>query len=390
MADFKTTSGPTEVLRDSPASQHDLEKQQHHGHNDSASTNASDSHPSDPKESTDDAAVEAPVKKPLGSKAGLTVTQFWIVLFGLNCGMLLTALDFNIVATAVPIISSEFNNYSNSAWLGTGFLITFALVLPVYSKMGDVFGRKMMFLVATVIFALGSALCGWSKSMDMLIWSRIVQGIGAGGIYGLVNVILTDLVELQEVGKFLSITGIVWALADVAGPLLGGAFSQYATWRWCFWINLIICPISFAIVLISLKLPNQTRNVKKGLIGFDWIGTILVSGATVALVLGLQWGGNTFPWKDGRVIGTLVGGFAMFAAFVVAEHYAKDPLVFPSMLKSRTLLAIFAAEFVYGMTLLGCMYYVPQFFQLVFNDSATMSGVGLLPMVSTSIFIRLH
>lgn len=131
---------------------------------------------------------EAPAKSPPGAKAGLTVTQFWLALLGLNVGMLLTALDFNIVATAVPIISSEFKEYNNSSWLGSGFLISFAIVLPVTSKLGDAFGRKNIFLICTVIFALGSALCGWSKTMNMLIASRVVQGLGAGGIYGLTNV----------------------------------------------------------------------------------------------------------------------------------------------------------------------------------------------------------
>ncbi|ORY58749.1 putative efflux pump antibiotic resistance protein [Pseudomassariella vexata] len=328
-------------------------------------------------------APEAPPRrsKP-GERAGLTVTQFWIVCVGLNAGMLLTALDFNIVATAVPIISSEFNNYSNSAWLGTAFLITFALGQPIAAKLGDVFGRKNIFLGGTVLFFVGSALCGWAHNMDMLIWSRAVQGLGAGVIYVLTNVvIITDLVDLQDVGKFLAITGIVWALADVAGPLLGGVFSQYATWRWCFWINLFICPVSFAIVLFTLHLPVPNMSLKEKLLTFDYVGTIAISGATTALNMGLSWGGHVFPWTDSRVIGTIVGGAALFVTFIVVEHFVKVPLVFPSMFRSRALLSIFGAEFFYGIVLLGGMYYLPQYFQLVFGDSATLSGIGLLPMM---------
>ena len=140
--------------------------------------------------------------------------------------MFLTALDFNIIATAVPIISSEFQSYQDSGWLGTSYLISFALVLPIYGRLSDVFGRRILFIVGTLIFILGSGLCGGSKSMHMLIASRVVQGIGGGGIYGLVNVIVTDLVPLKDAGKYISFTALVWALADVAGPLLGGAFSQ--------------------------------------------------------------------------------------------------------------------------------------------------------------------
>ncbi|KAI9044182.1 MDR family MFS transporter [Aspergillus affinis] len=315
-----------------------------------------------------------------GAKAGLSLSQFWVVMLGLNIGMLLAALDFNIVATAVPIISSEFNAYNNSSWLGTGFLVTFALVLPLYSKLGDIFGRRNMFIVGTVIFTLGSGICGGSKSMDMLIWSRVVQGIGGGGIYGLVNVIITDLVPLRDVGKYISFTGLVWAIADVAGPLLGGAFSQYVTWRWCFYINLCISPISLLITIFFLRLPTPKFD-KERIKNFDILGTMTLIGGTTCLLMAISWAGNNFPWADSRVIGCFVGGFVLLVLFVVWEHFAKDPLMPPSFLHKPAIIAIFIAEFFYGANLLGMMYYVPQFFQLVYGDSATISGVALLPMM---------
>ncbi|KAL4816521.1 putative efflux pump antibiotic resistance protein [Aspergillus spinulosporus] len=315
-----------------------------------------------------------------GAKAGLSLAQFWIVMFGLSVGMLLAALDFNIVATAVPIISSEFNAYNNSSWLGTGFLISFTLVLPLYSKLGDIFGRRNMFMFGTLVFILGSGLCGGSKSMDMLVWSRVIQGIGGGGIYGLVNVILTDLVPLRDVGKYVSVTGLVWAIADVAGPLLGGAFSEFVTWRWCFYINLCISPISLIITFFYLRIP--TPNIDKERIkNFDVIGTITLTGGTVCLLLAISWGGNSFPWNSSHVIGCFIGGFALLLTFAIWEHYAKDPLMPPVFFRSRAIVAILFAEFFYGANLLGMMYYVPQFFQLVYGDSATMSGVALLPMM---------
>jgi Major Facilitator Superfamily len=302
-------------------------------------------------------------------------------LTSLNLGMLLTALDFNIVATAVPIISSEFSEYRNSAWLGTGFLVSFALVLPVYAKLGDIFGRRNMFVFATIIFILGSGLCGGSTSMDMLIWSRVIQGIGGGGIYGLVNVIITDLVPLRDVGKYLSFTAAIWAVADVLGPLLGGIFSQYATWRWCFYINLCISPISLVITLIVLKLPAPKVSYMEKVKTYDYLGTLTLVGGTASVLLAISWGGNTFPWSDAKVIGCLVGGLVCVAVFAVVQWFVPDPLLHPTLLKNRTVLTIFAAEFFYGANLLGMMYYVPQFFQLVFGDSAVISGVGLLPMM---------
>ncbi|KAF7134198.1 hypothetical protein CNMCM5793_005926 [Aspergillus hiratsukae] len=305
----------------------------------------------------------------------------WEMTDGLNVGMLLTALDFNIVATAVPIISSEFNAYNNSSWLGTGFLVTFALVLPIYSKLGDIFGRRNMFIVGTLIFILGSGLCGGSKSMNMLIWSRVVQGIGGGGIYGLVNVIVTDLVPLRDVGKYISFTGLVWAIADIAGPLLGGAFSQY------------IRHLALVLLHQPVHLPNQShyhslvsphsdlQDRQGAHENFDILGTITLVGGTTCLLLAISWGGNNFPWDDSRVIGCFVGGLVSLVVFMVWEHWAKDPFMPPVFLRSRAIVAIFFAEFFYGANLLGMMYYVPQFFQLVYGDSATISGVALLPMM---------
>ncbi|EWC44093.1 hypothetical protein DRE_07228 [Drechslerella stenobrocha 248] len=329
-----------------------------------------------------DSASPAEKSEAPGAKVGLSLAQFWIVMVGLNIGMLLTALDFNIVAPAAPTISSQFNEFTNSAWLGSGFLISFALVLPLYSKLSDIFGRRNLFIVGTVLFIIGSALCGASRSMDMLIWSRVVQGAGAGGIYGLVNVIITDLVPLKDVGNYLATTALVWAVADVLGPLLGGIFTQYASWRWCFYINLCISPVSLIVTVIYLRIPAPKVALSERLKNLDYVGLLSLPGATTCLLLALQWGGITFPWSDARVIGCFVGAAALFAIFLVnIFKFAKDPLLPAYFFTNRTILAINAAEFCFGANLIGMMYYVPQFFQIVFGDSALISGVGLIPMM---------
>ncbi|KAF3925330.1 hypothetical protein ABW20_dc0108925 [Dactylellina cionopaga] len=303
----------------------------------------------DDKESSENALTEKPEAP--GAKAGLTLTQFWIVMVGLNVGMLLTALDFNIVAPAAPIISSQFNEFTNSAWLGSGFLISFALVLPLYAKLGDIFGRRNLFIFGTVIFIIGSALCGAARSMNMLIWSRVVQGAGAGGIYGLVN-------------------------------LLGGIFSQYVSWRWCFYINLCISPISLIVTIIYLRIPTPKVALTERLKNLDYVGLLTMPGGTVCLLLALQWGGNTFAWSDGRVIGCFVASAVLFAIFIVnIFKFAKDPLLPAYFFTNRTIIAINAAEFCFGANLVGMMYYVPQFFQIIFGDNAVISGVGLIPMM---------
>jgi EmrB/QacA subfamily drug resistance transporter len=299
----------------------------------------------------------------------------------LNCGMFLTALDFNIVSPAVNVISSQFGAYDRSAWLGTGYLISFALVMPFYGKLGEVFSRRSLFIFGTLLFILGSGLCGGSNSMNMLIASRVVQGLGGGGVYSLVNVIVTDLVPLKDVGKYLSFTGLVWAIADVAGPLVGGAFAEYASWRWCFYINLCISPISLIITLLVLKVPAPTVTLGHAVRNFDYIGALAMTGGTTMVLLGISWGGVTFPWNSGNVIGTIVGGAVLVIIFAVYEHFVKEPLIPPVFLRNRAVMSILIAEFFYGAVLLAMMYYVPQFFQLVFGDTATLSGVSLLPLM---------
>lgn len=191
--------------------------------------------------------------------------------------------------------------------------------------------------------------------------------------------IITDLVPLRDVGKYLSATIAIWAVADVAGPLLGGAFSQYVTWRWCFWINLIISPISLAVTLLVLRQKVPVGDLAQKFKKFDYLGTVFLCGGTVSLLLGISWGGNNFPWSHSYVIGCIVGGVVMLALFCLVECFVTDPLMDPDLFKNRTVLAVGASEFFYGANLLGMMYYIPQYFQLVFEDSPTLSGVGLLP-----------
>ncbi|PMD49998.1 MFS general substrate transporter [Hyaloscypha bicolor E] len=290
-----------------------------------------------------------------GAKASLTLAQFWIVMVGLIVSMLLSALDVNIVATAAPAISSEFRSYNKSSWLATGFFIAFANSLPLYAKLSDNFGRREAFIFANAVFILGSGLCASSKSMDMLIWSRVIQGIGSGGIYGLVNVI-PGLVPLRDAGKYISAILATWAVADVAGPLLGGSFAEYVTWRWCFWINLCIGPICLLISVLVLKLPPPQMTWNEKFKSMDFLGSVLL-------------------------IGTIVGGLAGFAVFTVVEHHSKVALFPLPLLRNRTAVVLCIGQFFYGANLLGLIYNLPQFFQLVSDNSPTLSGVRLLPLM---------
>ncbi|THC91843.1 hypothetical protein EYZ11_008691 [Aspergillus tanneri] len=290
--------------------------------------------------------------------------------------MLLAALDFNIV----PIISSEFNAYNNSSWLGTGFLVTFAGAAAVqqirrhlrssdrvHRRNGDLHPRQrhLWQLQEHGHADLVPSGAGDRRRWDLRVGQRDI----------------TDLVPLRDVGKYISFTGLVWAIADVAGPLLDGAFSQYVTWRWCFYSNLCISPISLLITIFFLRLPTPKFD-KERIKDFDILGTMALIGGTTCLLMAISWGGNNFPWVTPASSAAWWAGSSCWSVlFVGWEHFTKDPLMPPLFLHRPAIIAIFIAEFFYGANLLGMMYYVPQFFQLVYSDSATISGVALLLMM---------
>ncbi|KAG0057455.1 hypothetical protein BGZ83_010023 [Gryganskiella cystojenkinii] len=261
-------------------------------------------------------------------------------------------------------------------------MLTSTACQPLYGKLSDVFGRKTVVLFANVMFMAGSAVSGWATSITMLIAGRAIAGIGAGGLMGMTFVIFSDMLDMRERGKYLGLIGAIYSLSSVLGPLLGGAFTDHVTWRWSFWINLPFEAISMVFIIFNLNLPTPKGSFKEKIKRIDFLGAIVLLAAVVLLLLPLSWGGNTYAWNSGIVIGLLCAGVVMTVIFVLVEwKIPKEPIVPIHLFKIRNIYSTFGGLFFGGMTFFGMLFYLPIYFQVVKQESATIGGLETVPFV---------
>lgn len=308
--------------------------------------------------------------------------QLMLVFTGLMLGIFLASLDQTIVSVCSAKIAGEFNALDEIPWIGTSYLLTSTTFQPLYGKGSDIFGRKLTFLFSISVFLIGSALCGASQSMIMMIISRAIAGIGAGGIMSLVMIIITDLVSLRDRGKYQGIIGAVFGFSSVLGPLLGGVFTDHASWRWAFFINLPIGAVTLVAVVKLLHLPHAKGSLREKLARIDFYGVIALVIGLVLILLPLNWGGNTREWNDPLIIGLLCGGFAVLLIFCFIEaKVAVEPILPFRLFKNQTNSAVFATSLFVGMGFFGIMFFMPLYFQIVRQESATSSGLEMLPLI---------
>jgi len=302
--------------------------------------------------------------------------EIMVVITALMMAMLLAALDQTIVSTALPTIANDLKGLSKLSWVATAYLLTSAVVTPLYGKISDLFGRKKIFMIAIVIFLVGSALCGLSRTMNELIFFRGLQGLGGGGLMALALAIVGDIIPPRQRGRYQGYFGAVFALSSVAGPLLGGLFTDHLSWNWIFYINLPLGVIAMLMIWFRLHLPVHKTEHR-----VDFLGAGLLSASAVCLLLATVWGGNVYAWASSQVIGLLVGGLALAAAFVGWEHKAKEPIIPMRLFKNDIFSVATILSLLAGIVMFAAFIYLPEYQQLVHGYSATKSGLLMLPLV---------
>ena len=313
----------------------------------------------------------------------MTHRQILFVLFGLMSGMFLSALDQSVVGTAMRTIADDLHGLSAQAWVTTAYLITSTIATPIYGKLGDIFGRRQLFITAISIFIFGSITCGFAQSMYELAAFRAIQGIGAGGLFALALTILADIVPPKDRAKYQGMFLAVFGTSSVLGPLIGGLFAGMDTfagitgWRWVFLINIPIGAAALALVVSFLHIPHTAHKTGR----IDWWGvlTIIVGVVPVLLVAeqGREWG-----WTSQNSVLCYVLGAVGITAFIIVENIMKHDAILPmSLFKSRTFTMTTILGVMVGVGMFGGMMSIPLVLQIVYGASPTDSGYLMIPMV---------
>ncbi|MFF5626893.1 MDR family MFS transporter [Microbacterium sp. NPDC012755] len=304
-----------------------------------------------------------------------------LVFAGLLVAMLLSSLDQTIFSTALPTIVGELHGVDHMLWVTTGYLVAATIMMPIYGKLGDLIGRKGLFIGALSVFLIGSIIGGAAQDMTWLIVGRTVQGIGGGGLMILSQAIIADVVPVRERSKYMGIMGAVFGISSVAGPLLGGWFTESVGWRWAFWINIPLGLVAIALAVVFLKLPKHNAKVR-----FDLLGTLTMAVAVTAIILVASWGGTEYEWNSPTIIWLLVIATVFAALFVLAEYKASEPIIPLALFKSRNFVLATAAGLFIGVAMFGALAYLPTYLQMATGVNATISGFMMLPMIAGLMF----
>ncbi|HEY7269278.1 MAG TPA: MDR family MFS transporter, partial [Dehalococcoidia bacterium] len=306
----------------------------------------------------------------------LSHKQILIVFGALMTGMLLSALDQTIVSTALPTIVGELGGLEHLSWVITAYLLASTTSVPLYGKLSDLYGRKLLFQFGIAVFVIGSLFSGTAQNMESLILFRGIQGLGAGGIMAISQAIIGDILSPRERGRYQGYMGGVFAFASVAGPLIGGFFTDQLTWRWVFFINIPLGIFAFAITGIVLKLPRRHIQHK-----IDYLGSALMVGGVSCLLLVMTWGGTQYAWTSLTIEALTVAAVAQLALFVWWEMRFEEPLLPPRLFKDPVFRVSSAIGMVLGVAMFGAIAFMPVYMQVVKGASATGSGLRMLPMM---------
>ncbi len=298
--------------------------------------------------------------------------------------LLLGALDQTVVATAEPHIIGDLHGFSRYTWVFTAYLLASTTAIPILGKLSDQFGRKWLLLGTVSVFLASSALAGASQTMNQLIVFRGMQGLGAGGAQALVFILVADIFPPRRRARWVGLFTGVFGLASVIGPAVGGWLTDTTTWRWVFYVNLplgVVALVALAIWLpTTLTQPDASQTSRAAWRRIDALGALTAAGATVCLLLGLSWGGQTYPWSSAQVVGLLIAAAALFVIFFVVERFAAEPILPLDLFRSQVMTVSAVLTVTANMALFALVIYLPLYIQGVLGHSATSSGVAIIPL----------
>jgi EmrB/QacA subfamily drug resistance transporter len=306
-----------------------------------------------------------------------SINRFALTFSGLLLAMLLASLDQTIVSTALPTIVSDLGGLNQLSWVVTAYLLAATVSMALWGRISDLHGRKGLFQGAIAVFLVGSALSGVAQTLGELIAFRALQGLGAGGLMTLAMAIVADIVSPRERGRYQGYIQMVFVLASVAGPLLGGLFVDHLSWRWIFYVNLPIGAAALAVISTTLDLPAREERAAR----IDYAGAALLAAGLTCMLLALTWGGQEYAWGSAMIVGLAVGALALLGAFVAQERRAAEPIVPPRLFAQPVFVVVSVVLLLTACAFFAVVVFMPIYLQVVTGASATGSGLLLLPLL---------